>query len=111
MSRGEFLIGETAPIFDKMKAEVERRMEPVMLAEMQRRFELKQFRNAITCADALLAMDPLNEAAMSCTIRSLISLDKEEEAVMKYRSFAVQYRKDYGEEYPKPYDQMVLHGE
>lgn len=111
VSRGEFLIGETAPIFDKMKAEVERRMEPVMLAEMQRRFELKQFRNAITCADALLAMDPLNEAAMSCTIRSLISLDKEEEAVMKYRSFAVQYRKDYGEEYPKPYDQMVLHGE
>ena len=109
VSRGEFLKGETDPMFDRMKAEVERSMEPVLQAEMQRRYDLKQYRNAITCADALLAMDPLNDGALACTIRSLIGLDKEEEAVMKYRAFALQYRKDYGEDFPKSYDQMVLH--
>lgn len=108
VSKGQFLQGETDPLFDRMKAEVERDMEPVMQAEMQRRFELKQYRNTITCAETLLAMDPLNESAMASQIRSLVALDKEEEAVMRYRDFSIQYRKDYGEEFPKSYDRIVL---
>ena len=107
VSRGKFLGGITEPAFDKMKADVEVWIEQIMEAEIKRRYELKQFKNVITCADIILSIDPLSETALSYTIKALIALDKGEEAILKYRAFVSRYRKDYGEGFFKSYDSFV----
>ena len=107
VSRGKFLSGVTEPVFDKMKADVEVWIEQIMEAEIKRRYELKQFKNVITCADIIFSIDPLSEIALSYTIKSLIALDKGEEAILKYHAFVTRYRKDYGEDFFKPYESFA----
>lgn len=106
VSRGKFLAGEQEPVFDKMKADVEAWIEQIMQAEIKRRYDLKQFKNVITCADIIFSIDPLSETALSYTIKSLIALDKGEEAILKYRYFVTKYQKDYGEEFFKSYESL-----
>ncbi|MCR5002958.1 MAG: hypothetical protein K5984_01170 [Bacteroidales bacterium] len=107
LSRGKFLQGETDPMFDKMKEDVERRVSPIMAAEMHRRFELKEYQNAITCADILRDIDILDEDALAIKVRSLRILGKEEEARRCYQSFISDYKKDYDEEYKLAYEQII----
>lgn len=107
VSRGKFLAGITDTVFDKIKSDVEGWIEQIIEVEIKRRYELKQFRNVITCADIIFSIDPLSEIALSYTIKSLIALDKGEEAILKYRAFVTRYRKDYGEGFFKSYDSFA----
>lgn len=107
LTRGKFLRSEEDPGFDKAKSEVEHIVEVVIAAEMPRRYALKQYRNCITCADILFTVDPFSDNALEYTIKSLTALDKDEEALMRYKTFAASYRKDYGEPYPVKIDELI----
>ena len=107
LSRGRFLTEETDPVYDKLKESVESRVEPIMTAEMQRRFQLKHYSVCLTCADVIFGIDPLNEDALSCSVRSLLRMERSEEAKALYNRFISRYSRDYGEAYPYSYESLT----
>ena len=106
VARGPFLMEETDPVYDKMKETVEGQIDRVMTAELPRRYSLRQFSACLTCANILFDLDPLNEEALSYSIRSLLAMEKDEDAKALYTRFITRYRKDYGEEYPQSYETL-----
>ena len=106
LSRGPFLMEETDPVYDKMKETVEGQIDRVMSAELPRRYSLRQFSVCLICANILFDLDPLNEEALSYSIRSLLAMEKEEDAKALYTRFITRYKKDYGEEYAKSYESI-----
>ena len=104
LSRGPFLMEETDPVYDKMKEEVESQVERVMMEEMPRRFAIRQYAVCQTCANILFGIDPLNEDALKYSIRSLLAMEKDEEAKALYNRFITRYLRDYGEEFAQGYE-------
>lgn len=103
LSRGQILLGESDPLFDKMKETVEMQVQPVMLAEMKRRMDMKEYNNAILCADILFHVDPLDEQALACKVQAYHLLGREEDARSTYQSFISRYKREYGEDYSVPF--------
>lgn len=103
LSRGKILLGESDPMFDKMKEDIEQQIHPIMLSEMKRRLGLKEYANAILCADILFQTDPLDEDALAAKVQALRLLGREEEARSIYQVFISRYKREYGEEYGTPY--------
>ena len=106
LSRGKFLLGESDPMFDKMKEGIEQQIQPIMLSEMKRRLGLKEYANAILCADILFQTDPLDEDALAAKVQALRLLGREEEARSIYQVFISRYKREYGEEYGNSYDSI-----
>jgi DNA-binding SARP family transcriptional activator len=107
LSRGNFIQGEKDPLFDKMNSKVESMTEPVILSEMASRYSLRQYQNAILCANILFKIDPLNEEALKYTVKSLYELEKTDEARQRYKDFVRRYGSDYKEEFKTSFDQLL----
>jgi len=104
LARGRFLTEETDPIYDKMKESEAALVEPVMISEMHRRFSLKQYQTCLVCTNILFTIDPLHGEALSYAVRSLLAMEKPEEAKALYNRFITRYEKDYGEAWPESYE-------
>ena len=107
VSRGKFLKNESDPMFDKMKAETERRVKSVVTVELSRRFSLRQYENTVLCADILFSLDPLDDDALMYSVRALMALGDEEKAGRLYQAFITKYKKDYGEDYSTTFDSIL----
>lgn len=106
-SRGQFLLGETDPIYDSIKEDVDRELEHIMLSELSIRFNNKEFRNVLTCASILFRIDPYNEYALEYSIKAYNVLRMQKEAKAKYQEFITRYKKDYGEAYTRSYEDLL----
>jgi DNA-binding SARP family transcriptional activator len=104
LARGNVLCEEEDPIFDKMKDEVESTAEPAMETEMIERYRSSDYQNAILCSDIIFSMDPLNETALSYSVRALMALGRDDDAKLRYNSFITLYKHDYEEDYPKTFE-------
>ena len=107
VARGKFLKNESDPMFDKMKAETERRVKSVVTVELSRRFSLRQYENTVLCADILFGLDPLDDDALTYSVRSLVALGDEEKAGRLYQTFITRYKKDYGEDYSNSFESIL----
>lgn len=107
VARGKFLKNEPDPMFDKMKAETERRVKSVVTVELSRRFSLRQYENTVLCADILFSLDPLDDDALVYSVRALNALGDEEKAGRLYQTFITRYKKDYGEDYSTTLDSIL----
>ncbi len=107
VARGKFLKNESDPMFDKMKAETERRVKSVVTVELSRRFSIRQYENTILCADILFSLDPLDDDALMYSVRSLAALGDEEKAGRLYQAFITKYKKDYGEDYSTSFESIL----
>ena len=107
VARGKFLKNESDPMFDKMKAETERRVKSVVTVELSRRFSLKQYENTVLCADILFGLDPLDDDALTYSVRALAALGDEERAGRLYQAFITKYKKDYGEDYSTSFESIL----
>ena len=108
LSRGKFLLGETDPMFDYMKDSFDRQVQPVMQREMKRRVGMKDYNNAILCADILFLVDPLDDEALAGKIRALQLLGHEDDARTCYQQFISRYKREYAEEYGTAYDSLSI---
>lgn len=106
LSRGKFLLGESDPIFDKMKDDTEQQIRPVIQNEMKRRLEMKEYSNAILCTDIIFNIDGLDEDALKVKVQAYRLLSREDEARVCYWNFISKYKREYGEDYGISYENL-----
>jgi hypothetical protein len=103
LSRGKFLQLSDHPLFDSFKDEMEKKLEPVLLLEMEKSFEAELYLTTMALAQAITNIDPLNEAALTFHIKAMQKLKMNDEARIRYQAFAIEYKKIMGTDYPHPY--------
>lgn len=106
VSRGKFLRFSDDPVFDDFKAEMERKIEPIISSGISASFKKKDYKATLSLADILFSIDPLNDKALLFTVRSLCKLNRLEDALLRYQTFTEEYRKAYGEDYPYDFDEL-----
>jgi hypothetical protein len=75
---------------------------------MKRRVGMKEYNNAILCADILFLVDPLDDEALAVKIRALQLLGHEDDARTCYQQFISRYKREYAEEYGTAYDSLSI---
>lgn len=107
ISRGKFLQLSDHELYDSFKEEVEKKLEPVLLLEMEKSFEAELYQTTIAFAEGIANIDPLNEVAMNFQLKALQRLKMNDEARIRYQTFVIEYKKVMGSEYPHPYKGIV----
>jgi hypothetical protein len=103
LSRGKFLQLSDHAVFDSFKDEMEKKLEPVLLLEMEKSFETELYQTTIALAQAISNIDPLNEAALNFHVKAMQKLKMNDEARIRYQAFVIEYKKIMGTDYPHPY--------
>ena len=88
---------------DYLKENVECRLEVIILERMRESFKDNDFLMTISFAKAEFNIDPINEEALNCCIKSYFHLKRENQAIVAYQHFMAEYIKGTGEEYPRPF--------
>lgn len=103
LSRGKFLHISDHPSYDSFKEEMEKKLEPVLLLEMEKSFAAELYPTTIAFAEAIANIDPLNDAALTFQIKAMQRLKMNDEARIRYQAFVIEYKKAMGSDYPHPY--------
>jgi hypothetical protein len=106
LSRGKFLQLSDHPLYDSFKEEMEKKLEPVLLLEMEKSFAAELYQTTIAFAEAIVNIDPLNDAALTFQIKAMQRLKMNDEARIRYQAFVIEYRKAMGNDYPHPYKSL-----
>lgn len=106
LSRGKFLQLSDHALYDSFKEEMEKKLEPVLLLEMEKSFAAELYQATIAFAEAINNIDPLNDAALTFQIKAMQRLKMNDEARLRYQAFAIEYKKAMGAEYPHPYKSL-----
>lgn len=107
LSRGKFLQLSDHPLFDAFKEETEKKLEPALQLELEKSFTAGQYQTAITLAEGIFNIDPLNDFALGFMIRAMEKLNMEDEARLRYKTFALEYKKVLGIDYPQAFKDFV----
>lgn len=103
LARGKFLQLADHPVFDVIKEEIEKKLEPVIMLEMEKSFEAEQYQNTLAFAQAIANIDPLNDHALNFQVKALQRLKLNDEARIRHQAFVIEYKKVMGTDYPHPY--------
>ena len=103
VGRGKFVGFMDGPLFDGFKQDVECRLEVLVLQVMKEAFEAQDYAETVSLAEAEFNIDPVNETALSCCLKSLFILKHENAAIGTYQKFVAEYKKYTGEDYPHPF--------
>ena len=103
VGRGKFVGFMDGPLFDGFKQDVECRLEVLVLQLMKEAFEAQDYAETVSLAEAEFNIDPVNETALSCCLKSLFILKHENAAIGTYQKFVAEYKKYTGEDYPHPF--------
>ena len=96
VGRGKFVGFMDGPLFDGFKQDVECRLEVLVLQLMKEAFEAQDYAETVSLAEAEFNIDPVNETALSCCLKSLFILKHENAAIGTYQKFVAEYKKIYG---------------
>lgn len=102
VGRGKFVGFMDGPLFDGFKQDVECLLEVLVLQLMKEAFEAQDYAETVSLAEAEFNIDPVNETALSCCLKSLFILKHENAAIGTYQKFVAEYKKYTGEDYPHP---------
>jgi hypothetical protein len=103
LSRGKFLQLSDHELFDAFKEEMEKKLEPVLLVEMERCFNTERYSTTLAFAEAIFNIDPLNDTALVFQTKAMQRLKMSDEARIRYQAFIIEYKKIMGTDYPHPY--------
>jgi hypothetical protein len=103
LSRGKFLQLSDHPLYDSFKEEMEKKLEPVLLVEIEKSFASELYETTIAFAEAITNIDPLNDTALAYQIKAMQRLKMSDEAKIRYQAFVIEYKKAMGNDYPHPY--------
>lgn len=102
VTRGKFLENEDNSFYDSLKEQTEKLLEPFIIISLEKAYENEDWQMTINMAKAAFHIDPMNEIALNCMIRSMQKLGMHEEAKLKYFSFLLEYKKINGRDFPNP---------
>lgn len=100
VTRGKFLRSIVIPEFDSFKGELEQKLEPVLLAEIENSFKKDAYKIVIALCECLFYIDPINDEALYYIIQSLTKMNLVNEAKMQHLQFCVEYMNTMNKEYP-----------
>lgn len=103
LSRGKLLKHDDLPLFDALKEELERMLEPVLQLEIEKSFTEGDYAATLALAEAVFCIDPLSDHALAYQLRSLNRLKRSDKARIRYQAFVLEYRRTFGTEYPYPF--------
>ena len=106
LHRGKFLQFSDHPLFDSFKEELEKKLEPVLLLELEKAFIAEQYQTTIAFAEAVTNIDPLNDVALTYQIKAMQRLKMNDEARFRYQAFVLEYKKAMGTDYPHPFKSL-----
>ncbi|NDV60320.1 DNA-binding transcriptional activator [Bacteroides sp. 519] len=106
VSRGKFLKSIDIPLLDKFKEYIERKLEPVLIVDMEKSFSATNYHATIALCEAIFNIDPLNEEALHYITASFIKLKMKDEAKKRYLSFAAEYKDTLGTEYVRLFEEL-----
>jgi two-component SAPR family response regulator len=106
VSRGKFLQLSDHPLYDSFKEEMEKKLEPALLLELEKSYVAELFLTTIALAEALVNIDPLNDTALTFQIKAMQRLKMNDEARIRYQAFIIDYKKAMGNDYPHPYKSL-----
>ena len=92
VGRGKFVGFMDGPLFDGFKQDVECRLEVLVLQLMKEAFEAQDYAETVSLAEAEFNIDPVNETALSCCLKSLFILKHENAAIGTYQKFVAEYK-------------------
>lgn len=105
-SKGKYLSSMNDPIFDAYKEDVENRLIPLIEEEMDLSFRKSDLISTIEMSSILLKQDPLNEKAMGMYVKGLRHFKKYEDALICYADFCAEYKKVYGSDYGRQFNDI-----
>jgi len=105
--RGKFLQFSNDPVYDTIKEDLEFKLEPVLRSEMSKCFEAEDYESSSDLASAVFNIDRLDEDALACQIKSLNRLKLKDQAIVRYKIFASEYKKAMGADYEVPFKSLV----
>jgi len=105
--QGKFLRSIDLPEFDPFKEDVEKKLEPVLLIEIEKNFNNGANSTTVVLCEALFNIDPINDDAIFYLIHALIKLRMNDEAKKRYFLFVSEYKKMMGKEYPVSYSELL----
>lgn len=106
LSRGKFLQLSDHPLFDAFKEELEKKLEPALLLEVEKSYQAELYKSTIILAEGIFNIDPLNDAALSFQVKAMQKLKKEDDARIRYKGFAIEYKKAMGTDYARAYKDL-----
>lgn len=106
LSRGKFLQLSDHALYDSFKEEMEKKLEPVLLLEMEKSFTAELYQTTLALAEAIVNIDPFNDAALTFQIKAMQRLKMNDEARIRYQAFVIEYKKAMGNDYPHPYKSL-----
>lgn len=106
LSRGKFLQFSDHPLFDDFKEEMEKKLEPVLLLELEKSYDAELYQATLAFSEAIFNIDPLNDMALTYQIKAMQRLKMNDEAKMKYQAFVIEYKKVMGNDYPHPFKSL-----
>ena len=74
---------------------------------MKEAFEAQDYSEAVSLAEAEFNIDPVNETALSCCIKSLFMLKHENAAIGTYQRFVAEYKKHTGGRLPYSFQPLL----
>ena len=92
VGRGKFVGFMDGPLFDGFKQDVECLLEVLVLQLMKEAFEAQDYAETVSLAEAEFNIDPVNETALSCCLKSLFILKHENAAIGTYQKFVAEYK-------------------
>ena len=104
--RGD-MVGEMALIQNAPRAATVRTTTECTVLEMEKSFTSEHYQTSKIFAEAILNIDPLNDAALTYQIKSMQRLKMHDEARMKYQAFVIEYKKAMGMDYPHAFKSLV----
>jgi len=99
LSRGKFLKLIDFPVLDSFKETIEHQIEPILLVELEKRFERKNYGAVLQLTEIMFNIDPLNEQTLRYRIAAMLKLNMQEEAKKQYFLFSSEYKKVMGTDY------------
>lgn len=87
------------PEFDSFKGNLEQKLEPVLLIEIENCFKKEAYKIVVALCKSLFHIDPINDEALCYTIQSLTKMNMVNEAKVQYLQFCVEYMNTINREY------------
>lgn len=90
------------PIKENVGQSVMRALPPVVKTVYDR----KRYADVIAFCEALYRIDPFNDFALKYYVSALCRMKRTDEALLRYSTFIVEYRKVYEEDYPYRFEDL-----
>ena len=100
LTRGKFLRSIDIPEFDSFKGNLEQKLEPILLIEIEHSFNKENYKVVVALCECLFYIDPINDEALCYAIQSLTKMNLVNEAKMQYLQFCVEYMNTMNTEFP-----------